>query len=221
MGNTERLTAGDGHRFDAYLARPADGVKAGLVLCQEIFGVNAHIRKVADGFAADGYLVVAPALFDRVERGVELCYAEPDLAKGRELRTSIPWDQVVVDVGAAVEEAAKGGKVGVIGYCWGGSVAWLAACRLPVAAAVGFYGGQIHELRDQQPRCPVMLHFGEKDSIIPMQHVDEIRARHPDVQSYVYPAGHGFSCDERTDYHLESAALARKRTLDFLAEHLG
>ena len=217
MGENLELKAADGHRLGAYLARPEGPARAGLVVCQEIFGVNGHIREVADGFAAEGYLTIAPCLFDRVRPSVELGYNADDVAEGRALRGEISWDQVVADVAAAVEAASEAGKVGVVGYCWGGSVAWLAACRLPVAAAVGYYGGQIYEHRDESPGCPVMLHFGEKDAMIPQDQVEAVGALHPAVEIFTYPAGHGFNCRPRGDFHPESAALALERTLAFLA----
>lgn len=221
MGERIELTASDGHRLGAYLARPDGAAKAGLVICQEIFGVNAHIREVTDGFAGEGYLAIAPALFDRIEPGVEFDYTADDTARGRALRTALAWKTVMLDVGAAAEEARTGAGVGVVGYCWGGSLAWLAACRLPVAAAVGYYGGQIHEHRSETPNCPVLLHFGERDPIIPKEHVAEIAALHPEVPIFTYDAGHGFNCAARADYDAEAAAVARWRTLDFLAQHLG
>lgn len=220
MGERTTLTAADGHRLGAYRARPEGEAKAGLVVCQEIFGVNAHIRAVADGFAAEGYLALAPALFDRVEPGIELDYVEADVARGRELRTTIALEAVMQDLAAAVEAARTGAGVAAIGYCWGGSLAWLAACRLEVAAGVGYYGGQIHEHRNETPRCPVMLHFGTRDALIPLEHVREIARLHPEAVIHTYEAGHGFNCDARSDYAPEAAALARRRTLDFLAEHL-
>lgn len=221
MGDLITLTAGDGHELAAYVARPEGPARAGLVVCQEIFGVNAHMRDVCDGFAAEGYLAVAPALFDRLERGVELGYSDDDTARGRALRTALAWDDVMRDVGAAAEEVRNGAGVGVIGYCWGGSVAWLAACRLPVQASVSYYGGQVHEFRAETPGCPVQFHFGTKDPIIPNEHVEEIAALHPDIPLYTYDAGHAFDCTPRPDYDPAAAALARQRTLDFLVEHLG
>ena len=221
MGEMIELTAQDGHRLGAYVARPEGPARAGLVVVQEIFGVNGHMRDVADGFAREGYLAVAPALFDRLEPGLELAYDEAGVARGRALRAEIPWEQVQADTAAAVQAAAEAGRAGVIGYCWGGSIAWLAACRLPVAAAVGYYGGQIHELREETPACPIQLHFGEQDTAIPLDTVEEVRALHPEVPVHLYPAGHGFNCDRRGSYHAESANLARERSLAFLAEHLG
>ena len=221
MGDLITLTAGDGHELAAYVARPEGPARAGLVVCQEIFGVNAHMRDVCDGFAAEGYLAIAPALFDRLERGVELGYSDDDTARGRALRTALAWDDVMRDVGAAAEEVRNGAGVGVIGYCWGGSVAWLAACRLPVRASVSYYGGQVHEFRAETTGCPAQFHFGTKDPIIPNEHVEEIAALHPDIPLYTYDAGHAFDCTPRPDYDPAAAALARQRTLDFLVEHLG
>ena len=194
MGDHITLTAGDGHQLAAYIARPVGAARAGLVVCQEIFGVNAHMRDVCDGFAGEGYLTIAPALFDRLERGVELGYGDGDTARGRALRTALARDDVMLDVGAAAEEVRTGSGVGVVGYCWGGSVAWLAACRLEIAAAVGYYGGQVHELRAETPNCPVQLHFGERDPIIPNEQVVEIGALHPEVAIFTYDAGHAFNC---------------------------
>jgi carboxymethylenebutenolidase len=220
MAETVRLTAADGNTLDAYVARPDRTPKGGLVVCQEIFGVNRHIRAVAEGFAAEGFLAVAPALFDRIKPGVALEYTAEGVAEGRALRTALAWDDVMADVAAAVEAARAAGKVGVVGYCWGGSLAWLAACRLEVAAAVGYYGGQIHEHRQDKPRAPVMLHFGELDDLIPHKHVAEIGRLHPAVQIFTYPAGHGFNCDGRADFDEDSAGIAGERTLAFLDEHL-
>ncbi len=220
MGESVKLRGADGHELDGYLARPEGGAQGGIVVCQEVFGVNAHIRAVTESFAAEGYLAVAPALFDRRKRGVELVYDEAGLAEGRGIRTAIAWEEVVSDVAAAVIAVREAGEVGVVGYCWGGSVAWLAACRLEVAAAVGYYGGQIHEHREARPRCPVLLHFGEHDPLIAPEHVAEIRAQHPEVEVFTYPAGHGFNCDQRADFDEASAELAKKRSLAFLAQHL-
>ncbi len=224
MGDWITLTASDGHGLAAYRAAPDGPAKAGLVVVQEIFGVNAHIRDVADGFAAEGYLAIAPALFDRIEPGIELDYTPDDATRGRELRAEIATETVLLDVAAAVaaarEGAGAGSDVGVVGYCWGGSLAWLAACRLPVEAAVGYYGAMVHQHRHETPRCPVMLHFGERDQGIPNEEVAEVRETHPKIPIHGYDAGHGFNCDRRSDFHPEAAALARERTLAFFAEHL-
>jgi len=221
MGRTIELTAADGHRLSAYRADPPGDPRAGLVIIQEVFGVNAHVRRVCDDFAGAGYLSVAPALFERVEPGVELGYSGDELARGRELRTRLGWDAPLRDVDAAIAAAREAGKVAAVGYCWGGSVAWLAATRLDVDCAACYYGGQIVQFADEHPRCPVLMHFGEKDPIIPSEDVERIRAAHPDIPVYVYPAGHGFNCEVREDYHRESAELARQRTLEFLERHLG
>jgi carboxymethylenebutenolidase len=195
--------------------------RGGLVVCQEIFGINRHIRNVTDGFAHEGFLAIAPALFDRKKPGVELNYTEEGTAEGRALRTAIDWSDVVADVEVAASAVAEAGKVGVVGYCWGGSIAWLAACRLKIAAAVGYYGGQIHEHRAETPGCPVMLHFGEHDTMIPIEQIDEVRRTHSEVEVFTYPAGHGFNCDARADFDEESAGIAAERTLAFLELHLG
>ena len=221
MGSRIELTAGDGHTLSAYRADPAGEAHGGIVIVQEVFGVNDHVRGVCDGYAADGYAVVAPALFDRVKKGVELGYDGDDLTHGRELRGEIGWDNPLLDVRAAAESLRSAGKVGVVGYCFGGSVAWLAATRLEVDAAVGYYGGQVADFVEEDPRCPVMLHFGETDVFIPIESVDKIAERRPDIPLYRYPAGHGFNCEPRSDYHEESARLARSRTLDFIHQHIG
>lgn len=222
MGETITLTASDGHELSAYRADPTGAARGGLVVIQEIFGVNSHIRSVADGFAADGYVAVAPALFDRIERGLEFGYDPDSIARGRELKGRTDWDDAVKDVAAAVA-ALSGVKIGVAGYCWGGSLAWLAATRLDgLSAAVCYYGGQISDFRDETPKCPVLMHFGSEDASIPMDAVEAIKAAHPDIPIHIYEgAGHGFNCDQRGSYDAEASATARKRTTDFLAEKLG
>lgn len=213
-----RLTAGDGHELDAYEVHP-DGAKASIVVVQEIFGVNAHIRSVVDRYASFGYRAIAPALFDRGERGVELGYDDEGRTRGIELAMQIAFDPATLDVAAAVDHVGETGPVGVIGYCFGGSLAWISACDLPIAAAVGYYGGQIHGMIDRQRVAPMMLHFGELDHGIPLEQVEAIAAAHPDVPVHVYPgAEHGFSCDARASYDARSAAIALGRTLDFLAD---
>jgi carboxymethylenebutenolidase len=223
MGEMLTLTAEDGHKLAAYRATPAGTPRGGLVIVQEIFGVNSHIKKVTDGFAADGYVSIAPALFDRVERDFATGYAPADMERGRAVRGKIPWDNMIKDVRAAVSELKRAGlKVGVIGYCMGGTVAWLSATRIDgLAASVGYYGGGIADTAEEKPRGPVMLHFGETDAGIPKEHYEKVARVHPKIPIHIYPAGHGFSCDERGSYHEPSATLARKRTLDFLREHLG
>jgi len=222
MGSTVKVKAADGHELGVYRAEPAGRARGGLVIAQEIFGVNSHIRAVCDGYAADGYLVVAPALFDRVEREVELGYQSDDIERGRKLREPISLEQALMDMEAGAKEVAGAGRIGVIGYCWGGTVAWVAATRSKsFAAAVGYYGGGVADLAGEQPNCPVQLHFGEQDQSIPLAAVEKVRAAHPELPLYLYPAGHGFNCDQRGSYHAESARLARERTLAFLREHVG
>jgi carboxymethylenebutenolidase len=223
MGQTLTLSAEDGHRLSAYRAAPAGAARGGLVVVQEIFGVNSHIRNVADGWAADGYVALSPALFDRVERNVEMGYGADDIQQGRELRGKISTDDAVRDVRAAVRELARDGlRVGVVGYCWGGTMAWLAATRIEgLSAAVGYYGGGIADTAAESPRCPVMLHFGETDASIPKEHYEKVQRIHPMIPVHVYPAGHGFSCDERGSYEERSARLARERTLAFFRQHVG
>jgi len=223
MSEMINLTAEDGFRLSAYKATPSGTPRGGLVVIQEIFGVNSHIKKVADGFAADGYAVIAPAIFDRVERGFESGYAPPDIERGRAVRGKLQTDQVTMDVNAAVKELAKSGqRVGVVGYCFGGFVAWLSATRLSgVAASVGYYGGGIADTAAEQPRNPVMLHFGETDASIPKEHYEKVITAHPKIPIHIYPAGHGFNCDERGSYHEPSARLARQRTIEFFRQHVG
>ena len=216
------LTAEDGHILEAYLAGTAGDAKGRLVVIQEVFGVNGHIRDVCTGFAAEGYVALAPALFDRAEPAVELDYTDSGLGRGRELRALIPWDDVARDVRAAQAYLAREGAAAIVGYCWGGSVAWLGASEADFACAVGYYGGQIVDLLERTPGCPTMLHFGEIDPAIPPADVETIRAAHSEVTVHVYAgADHGFNCDRRAHYHAEAAALARKRTLAFFAQHLG
>ncbi len=221
MGSTITTTAADGHTLDAYRADPEGKPKGAIVVIQEIFGVNAHMRAVTDGFAAAGYLAIAPAMFDRAERGVEVGYDEADMARGRGVRAKIAWDDAVKDMEAAAAAVGDAGKVGVVGYCWGGSLAWLAATRMRVDGAVCYYGGQIPDFKDETPRCPTMLHFGEVDAGIPLDKVEAVRQAHPNLPLHLYPAGHGFNCDHRGSYDADSAKLALERTLAFFAQHVG
>jgi carboxymethylenebutenolidase len=223
MGDMIKLTAEDGFKLSAYRATPAGTPRGGVVIIQEIFGVNSHIKRVSDGYAADGYAVIAPGLFDRVEPGFETGYEQADIERGRAVRGKIPWDTMLTDVRAAVAELERAGhKVAVIGYCMGGSVAWLSATRIDgLAAAVGYYGGAIAEFAEERPRCPVRLHFGETDASIPKEHYEKVKTIHPKIPVHIYPAGHGFNCDQRGSYHEPSARLARERTIEFLHKHLG
>ena len=224
MGQTIELQASDGHSFSAYEASPKGKHRGGLVVIQEIFGVNEHIRRVADGYAADGYYCVAPAIFDRAKTGVELDYGPDSIAAGRSMFEQIGLDNMLLDVEAARGAAASAGKVGVVGYCLGGSLAWLAATRLHgVAAASCYYGGRIAAVAGEKPRCPVQMHFGDKDQSIPLADVETIRTKVPGalVEIFVYPAGHAFNRDAGVSYEPKSAKLARQRTLELLREHVG
>jgi carboxymethylenebutenolidase len=222
LGRTVQGTAADGHSFGIYRADPAGAPRGALVIVQEIFGVNSHIRAVCDDYAAQGYVTAAPALFDRVERGVELGYQPDDIAAGRAIREKASFDQALADVETAAGQVAEAGRVGVVGYCWGGTVAWAAATLSHTfAAAVSYYGGGVPDLADEQPNCPVLLHFGEQDHAIPLDGVEKLKKVHPQLPVYIYPAGHGFNCDQRASYHAESARLAHERTLAFLREHVG
>ena len=221
MSQTIELDASDGHRLAAYVAGPADAPR-GLVVVQEIFGVNGHMRRVADRFAAQGYAVVCPALFDRVERGVELGYTPDDVARGRELRGRIGNDQTLLDIEAAAGALPEGARRGIVGYCWGGTIAWWGATRMRrFRAASCWYGGGIAATATEQPNCPVQMHFGEKDASIPMSDVEAIRAAQPGAEIFVYEgAQHGFGCDERGSFSKPDAELAQARTLAFFGEHL-
>jgi carboxymethylenebutenolidase len=222
MSDSVMLRANDGHELGAYVAMPEGEAIAGLVVVQEIFGVNAHIRRVADGYARDGFLAIAPAVFDRIERNVELGYEGADMEKARSFVPKLDMEKTLMDVEAAMKYAAAstGKKVGVIGYCFGGSVAWLAAARLHPAVAVGYYGGQIARFAEEKLECPVMLHFGRQDAHIPASNVEKVQQAHPEVEVYWYDAGHGFSCDARASFNPEAAKLARERSLAFLRKHL-
>jgi carboxymethylenebutenolidase len=221
MGEWIELTAADGFRFSAYRALAKGTPRGALVVAQEIFGVNNHIQNICDGFAAEGYEAVAPALFDRYERGVDLGYTPADVARGRELKGLAKTDAALLDMAAARDGVARTGKVGVIGYCWGGYLAWIAAARLPgFACAVPYYGGGMTDAIAEQPTCPVMAHFGERDANIPAAGVKALAAAHPSAQVYLYPADHGFNCDQRGAFDASAARLARERTLAFLRQNI-
>ena len=197
MGQTITLAAKDGHKLAAYRADPAGKPRGALVVVQEIFGVNHHMRHVTDDFAKQGYVALSPALFDRVEKGIELGYDPKSIEAGRDIRAKVPLDGTLADLQAAIDAVKSAGKVGIVGYCWGGGLAFLAATRLSgVAAAVGYYGGLVAAHAQEKPRVPVMLHFGDSDQSIPMSDVEKVKQARPDVTTYVYKAGHGFSCDE-------------------------
>ncbi|MEN9727561.1 MAG: hypothetical protein RL434_1927 [Pseudomonadota bacterium] len=222
MGQRQ-ITAADGFTFSTYEALPAGRPKGAVVVIQEIFGVNAHIRSVADGYAKDGYVALAPALFDRVERNVELGYTNPDeFQKGIRLAfQDLRLQDALQDLQATVNAGAAYGKVGVVGYCFGGLLTWLSACELNgVAAASSYYGGGIAKQLERQPKCPIIMHFGERDMHIPMSEVEALRTAHPGIPVHVYAADHGFNCDTRASYDAASATLARQRTLELFSAHL-
>ena len=229
MGKMIELKAVDGHTFAAYVAQPAGKAKGAVVVLQEIFGVNAHIQEVADGYAQAGYVAVAPATFDRQQRGVNLGYKPEDMSAGFALKTAIealPAPGVIADIQAAVDHAASvsGGKVGVVGYCWGGLLTWRAACLVKgVAAAAPYYGGGVTTAAEiaRQPHCPVQAHFGAKDHWIPLDTVEAFRQAHPQVEVHVYDADHGFNCNHRASFDAAAADQARARALAFFAAHVG
>ena len=217
------LTASDGHLLGAYRADPEGVPRGGIVVIQEIFGVNAHIRSICDRLAADGYVAIAPALFDRTQRDFESGYSPEEIEKARGFIANPDWDAFLRDTDAARAALADTGKVGIVGFCLGGSIAFMAATRLVgFSAAVGFYGGRIAAVADEVPQCPVQLHYGSEDHGIPMSNVETVRSKRPDVDIFVYEgAGHGFNCDARPSFHPEAAQLAWGRTMDFLSEHIG
>jgi carboxymethylenebutenolidase len=220
-GETIRLTSAfDGFELGAYHVQPEDARHGGLVLIQEIFGVTEHIRELCDGFAADGYEVIAPFFYDRQERNFAAGYDADGVAKGVRYSGAAPWDAVAGDIQAAL--AALKPPVNVTGFCWGGTATWLAACRCEgVAAASSFYGRRIPELLAETPKCPTILHFGKTDASIPPEVVEQIRQAHPDLPVYVYDAGHGFASDRRADYDKDCARLARLRTLQLFNQASG
>lgn len=224
MGEYVTLTAGDGKQIGAYVARPWGEPMGAVVVVQEIFGVNAHIRSLADGFASDGFFAVAPALFDRIEPGVELGYEPADLQRAMSLFPRLDINMAVLDVGAALDYAADTThrRVGVVGFCLGGTLAWLTATRLHPAAAVGYYGGRIGNYAAESPKAPVLLHFGRNDSHIPEAEVEKVKAAHPQVEICWYEnAGHAFNRDIGPAYNPVAAHEARRRTLAFLRRYLG
>ena len=226
MGSFIDLQAGDGFEFSAYVASPAGQAKGGIVVLQEIFGVNSHIRSVADGYAAQGYLAVAPATFHRVRPGVDIGYTADDMAAGVALKAAVealPAPGVMRDIQAAITHARQAGKVGIVGYCWGGLLTWRCACTLEgLSAAVPYYGGGMTTPAEiaRKPKVPVMAHFGEKDHWISLASVEAFKKAHPEVEVQIYAADHGFNCDQRASFDAAAAKLARERTLAFFAKHL-
>jgi carboxymethylenebutenolidase len=221
------LTAVDGFQSAAYLAEPSGTPKGAIVVLQEIFGVNSHIRSVADRFAAAGYLAIAPALFDRAERNVELGYTPDDMTRGVGLKAAIealPAPGVLQDIQAAVDRAAKAGKVGIVGYCWGGLLVWRSAEQVTgLAAAVSYYGGgmTVGTEPSRTPKVPVMSHFGEQDHHITVDTVKAFEQKHPEVEVHLYAADHGFNCDQRGSYNAGAAATALERTLFHFGKYVG
>jgi carboxymethylenebutenolidase len=224
MGSHLKLHASDGHTLGAYIARPAEPSPSAVVVIQEIFGVNRHIRSIVDDYANNGFTTLAPALFDRSQPGIELNYNSADSTRGMQIATHIGFARALLDVEAALTQAAQIPgivKVGVVGFCFGGTLAWLAATRLKPAAAVCYYGGQIARFAAEHPCCPVMLHFGGRDKHIPASEIQKIGQCHPGLPLFLYEnAGHGFNCDQRPDYASQAASVARQRTLAFFHSHL-
>lgn len=220
MGEFTTIMARDGHEFRCWLAAPPGTARGAVVVIQEIFGVNSHIRAVTDDYAAQGYVAIAPSMFDRIRKGIELGYGPEDVQTGRGYVMQLEHAKILKDLAAAIAVVKHAGRVGAVGYCWGGALAYVAACELPVACAVSYYGARIPQYLDKRPKRPVMYHFGERDASIPPEVVGKIRAADPSGVIHLYPAGHGFNCDQRADYEPASAALARERSLAFLARHL-
>lgn len=220
MGRTIHLNTARMQCIGAWLAEPVGAPRGGTVVVQEIFGVNAHIRGIAERFAAHGYVAVAPAIFDHVETGVELGYGPGDVTRGRELIAEIDMDLALADVASAAEAIASAGPIGCVGYCWGGTIAFLAATRLGLPS-VSYYGSRNVGFLDEAPRAPLQLHFGERDRSIPPAAIERHREALPDAEIFTYPAGHGFNCELREDYDAASSALAFERTLAFFEKHLG
>ena len=220
MGEFTTIMARDGHEFQAWLAAPPGRPQGALLVIQEIFGVNSHIRALTDRFAAEGYTAIAPSLFDRVRRGIELGYTPADMQEGSGYVKQLDPEATRRDLAAALAVVKHSGRAGAVGYCWGGSLAYLAAGQLPLACAVVYYGRVVSYL-DQKPRCPVMYHYGTEDKSIPLPDVERIRAAYPQAPVYTYDgAGHGFSCEQRDSYDPQAAALARTRTLEFFARYV-
>lgn len=223
MGSMIELQAADGHKLAAYRAAGPGKARGAVVVIQEIFGVNSHIKGVADGYARDGYLVIAPAMFDRAQRGYDTGYTQPEIQAGIAVMQKLDWKQTLLDVDAAIAEAKKAGKVGIVGYCWGGTVSWVAAARTAgLACAAPYYGGGMPGFITDKPRVPTMCHFGELDQSPTLEQSKAIAKAHPEITAHFYAgAGHGFNCDQRGSYNAESSKLARERTVAFFRKQLG
>ncbi len=222
MGKAIQLTADDGHSFVAYCAEPAGKPKGSLIVAMEYFGVDSHIRQVSDQFAADGYLAIAPAFFDRVQRGFEADYTPQGVEKARSVMRQMNFNDAMKDVAAAMQNIASAGKIGIVGYCWGGSLAFKSACNVPgLACAVAYYGGRIPDNIGEQPKCSTLFHWGEMDHAIPLEKARAVAAAHSSHPHYFYAgARHGFNCDLQASYDAEAARLARRRTMKFVAKHI-
>jgi carboxymethylenebutenolidase len=225
MGKMITLKASDGHELSAYRADPAGTPKGCMIVLQEIFGVNHHIKAVADRVAASGYLAIAPAMQDRAERNFEVGYTPPDIERGRALRGKVKNEDSLKDLRAAFDylKAQNAGKVGAVGYCWGGSLAWMAATEIDgLACAVSYYGGEVAANADKKAKCPVMFHFGELDQSIPLDKVEIVKQKQPEHPLFIYKgAGHGFTCDERGSFNKEAHETALGRTREFVSKHIG
>ena len=222
MGTMIQLTAADGHKFSAYRAEPTGKAKGAMIVVMEIFGVNSHIKKVTDEYAADGYLAIAPAMFDRVQPGLDIGYTPADIEVGRGIMQKMKLDDALKDIAATMKNVESAGKIGIVGYCWGGTAAWKAACNLPgLACAAPYYGGGIPGLIAEKPKCPVMFHWGETDHSIPLEKAREVAAAHKDQTHHFYAAGHGFNCDQRGSYNAEASKVARERTMEMLKKYVG
>lgn len=219
--STLQLLAADGNRLSAYVVKPEGTPRGAIVVVQEIFGVNSHIRRVAEQYAAAGYVAIAPALFDRLEKGVELGYDDAGLQAGLALMARTTDEGVLADIRAAIDAVRHGGRVGMVGFCWGGRVTYLSGCRTDIAAGVAYYGGGTTQLLGDTPRCPMLFHFGDRDTYISADDVAKIREAFPQGVYHLYAAGHGFNCSDRSDFDAPSAHLALERTLEFFRRHVG
>ena len=219
--STLQLLAADGNRLSAYVVKPAGAPRGAVVVIQEIFGVNSHIRRVAEQYAAQGYVTIAPAMFDRFQKGVDLDYDAASVQAGIDLMMKTTNEGAIADANAAIDAVAHAGRVGMVGYRWGGRVTYLSGCRTNIAAGVAYYGGGIAQLLPETPRCPMLFHFGEHDSHIPLADVGRLREAFPQGTYHLYPAGHGFNCSDRADFDAASARLAFERSVEFFREHLG
>jgi carboxymethylenebutenolidase len=222
VGKDIKLTASDNFQLGGYRADPSGAPKAAVVVIQEIFGVNHHIRAVCDRIAGNGYVAIAPAIFDRLDPNFQSGYSPDEVAVARKFVANPDWTAILRDTQAAIDAVKDVGPVGIVGFCLGGSVAYAAATKLSgLSVAIGYYGGAIVRFADDKPKVPTQLHFGEKDAGIPLTDVEIIRAKRPDVEIHVYPgAQHGFNCEERASYDKASADIARQRSVEFLAKHL-